>query len=756
MRFLGVFLIWCLWPYLGMSQTRYEIKNGPFTKVGENDISNAFLGGLNSPQFVEIDLNQDKVMDLLVFDRSDFSIMPFLRVQKSRLVYAPEYLKVLPAAKNFLITADLNSDGYADIFTSTETGDLIIHLNEYPKNNSLSFRSLGEGYYRNQYDEGFPILYNPLSLSNAVTDLPGILDMDGDGDIDIVNYDQFNLTYMMYKDVRAEKEWEADTFEFQNMDYCFGYFWEGFDSEIKLNNCPINLSFPLKLKPRHVGGASCWFYDEDHDGDMEMYMANLDFKRITRLVNAKSDAGHSYDTMVLVDTAFLDGKAFDGFMFPAGYMIDVDQDGLKDMVVAPNLAAEGKQSNQVYYYKNHGDSSFADFKLEQTNFIIEKMLDHGAHSQPLLIDLDNDGDLDLLVGHNGDFEQTAGIADRVSHYENTGNYKEPVFQWRSNDFLNLSSKGISKISLSKGDVDNDGREDILYGTLKGELYFLRQVDNTWELPQRLLSNYTRKIGESSWAPAVIDYNQDGINDLLIGFYNGNVGLFEGVSKTNLEFEWKSSHAFGIKSNAWLENLSEPDFASYGYARPSVSDIDNDGNLEVLVGGHEGVLRVYHIEDHDYSDSLSAQENLTFKTHKGDTFDFYLGGGLSPTLGDITGDSIPDLIIGGVRGGLQFGMSNQSSKNSINKEVLSKNDLFVYPNPINMGRLLHVKNLNIQDAGKIEIYDNQGQLVITKHINKGEPQINIPMESDLFPGLYHIRVINKVLHNSMSTHFILTQ
>ena len=244
--------------------------------------------------------------------------------------------------------------------------------------------------------------------------------------------------------------------------------------------------------------------------------------------------------------------------------------------------------------------------------------------------------------------------------------------------------------------------------------------------------------------------------MLIGFYNGNVGLFEGVSKTSPDFEWKSSHAFGIKSNAWLENLSEPDFASYGYARPSVSDIDNDGNLEVIVGGYEGILRVYHIENHNYSDSLSAQENLTFKTHKGDTFDFYLGGGLSPTLGDITGDSIPDLIIGGVRGGLQFGMSNQSSENSINKEVLAKNDLLVYPNPITIGTWLHVKNPNMQYASKVEIYNNQGKLVINKHINKGESQINIRMKSELTPGFYHVRVSNEVLHNSASAHFILTQ
>ena len=80
-----------------------------------------------------------------------------------------------------------------------------------------------------------------------------------------------------------------------------------------------------------------------------MYMSNLDFKRITRLVNGKSDFNHSYDTMIVVDSLFLDGKAFNAYVFPAGYMIDVDNDGLKDMVIAPNAAYETKEKNQIHY-----------------------------------------------------------------------------------------------------------------------------------------------------------------------------------------------------------------------------------------------------------------------------------------------------------------------------------------------------------------------------------------------------------------------
>jgi hypothetical protein len=66
-----------------------------------------------------------------------------------------------------------------------------------------------------------------LSFANTITDLPAIKYIDGDGDLDIVSYDPFNLTYYMFKDVRAEKGWSTDSFEFQNMDYCFGWFTIG-------------------------------------------------------------------------------------------------------------------------------------------------------------------------------------------------------------------------------------------------------------------------------------------------------------------------------------------------------------------------------------------------------------------------------------------------------------------------------------------------------------------------------------------------
>lgn len=721
------------------AQKVFEVKTGPQIQVGEFELVNGFIGGLNSPQFTEFDLDRDGRNDLIVFDRADFKLYTFLRTQKNQFVYAPQFESQLPNGQNIYVARDMNSDGLLDIFTTSEGGDLLIFVNQTKTSDlKLSFRGIGPWYYRNQFPDNYTILYNPLSFGNAYTDLLGIEDIDNDGDIDIVDYDQFNLTYMMFKDVRVEKNWSNDTFEFQNMDYCFGYFWEGFDAEIRLNRCPFDLNFPLKLKPRHVGGASCWFYDEDGDGDMEMYMANLDFKRVTRLVNGKSDFNHDYDTMILVDTMFLDGKSFDSYVFPAGYMIDVNGDGLKDMVIAPNAAIESKEKNQIHYYKNHGTKQKADFKLERDNFIVEQMLDLGGFTSPSLADLDGDGDKDLLVLSNGDYSVTQGLHDRIAYFENQGGIDNPVFKLKESNFLGLSDSSIINGSLATGDIDNDGNLDLLIGTLSGQLFWFENEGGAWKYRTSQLLSLNMASGESSWSPAMIDYNSDGITDLLIGFYNGNVALLKGKGAVNSvpQFELITKSAWGIKSNEWLENLSDPTFSTFGYASPAVGDIDFDGNLEIVVGGFNNVLRVYHIENHDPFDSLIAEENILFNSFNGDTTQYKIGGRLKPCLGNLAADSVLELIVGNIKGGLTFATHIKSQPTSIDVANKQLNFQPPYPNPVKQGNRLTVPTPNSRVSWGISIHDLSGKCVYTGVINVNEPAISIETNS-LGKGFYFI-------------------
>ena len=730
------------------SQIQYISTKGVPVKVDGFQLTDPFIGGLNSPQFSEIDINNDGILDLLVFDRSDFRLLPFIRTNKGELKYAPEYDDRFPAGRNIYKTADLNSDGLLDLFTLNSSGKLLISINRSLPGDTLTFEHLGPWYYRNQYDSNFSVLYNPLSFSGTITDIPAIEDIDGDGDIDIVTYDAFNLTYYMFKDVRAEKGWSSDTFEFQNMDYCFGYFWENFNSEILLNTCPIDLNFDMKLKPRHLGGAACWFLDENNDGDKEMYLANLDFSLITKLENGRADYSHYYDTMISIDTAFLDGKPFHDYIFPAGYVMDVDRDGLKDMLIAPNGVSDGKQTQQVYYYKNTGTIDNAQFNLQQTNFLVDQMLDLGAKTVPAFFDYDNDGDIDLFIANNGDYHNTQGLNDRIAYFENTGTKDIPEFTLIDNDFLNLSDSGIQQLKPCFGDIDNDGDFDLLIGDVKGTIrcYLNTSGPNSkanFQYSSSDLLNYVNRSGESAASPAIWDYNNDGKNDLLVGFYNGNIALFENTDGTGTSFDLISNRAFGMKSNKWLTDISDPTFSTVGNAVVNVSDLDNDGTIEILVTGKDGVARVYHPENHVVSDSLIADEDFLIRQNiLSDTLIALLDGGIAIATADLNNDSIPEIILGNTRGGLTYWKNVQGKKPDASQDKIIKLEFSMYPNPVSTGRSVII-NTDFNRNISVELFNSNSQLVYGSLINKNEAGIRIPTDN-LFPGVYYVSIIDEML------------
>ena len=733
------------------AQIRYN-KSGyiDFVQNG-NTLESPFVGGMNSPQLQMMDLNLDGKTDIIAFDRSDFRIMTFLRISGDNFKYAPEFEHLLPPGKYIYKLADLNSDGKLDVFTIAEAGELMISLNNTPPKGPLKFKDLGSQYYRNQYDSSSFIYYNALSIATAKTDLPEIKDLDNDGDLDIITYDATYLTYTMFKDVRAEFKWAKDTFEFQNIDYCFGYFWEGFDNSIKLNNCFLqngNPNFNPKLKPRpgprHNGGASCWFFDDDNDGDYEMYISNIGFKKITKLKNGKVENKKYYDTMVAWDTLFpTKGKSFQSFSFPAGYMLDVNSDSLTDLVLAPNGVIDVKETNQVFYYKNKGTKKGANFELQKENFLVDKSLDFGARSAPAFIDYDADGDLDLIVGSNGDFEISGGLKDQISYFENTGTKTKPVYTLKNSKFL-LGDSAYQHIIPVCGDIDNDGDIDILIGTGAGKIVWYENTAGknkpcVFKVKTNSLLNFENYSGEQTFAPEIYDYNKDNIKDLIIGMYNGKVAVFKGLGGIFPQFVLVSKNAWGMRANLWREDISPVGFDSYGSAVPKIADLDNDGVDELVLGTYFGTPRLYHFSNHNITDSLIADETFLYQVAGKDTISPYFGQQIVPAIADINGDSIPEMFFGLKRGGLEFAENEKSGKFGTVNKLTKDLKLSIYPNPSNNQFIIKLPSNNFN--WKITCYNIDGKLIQESFMNRNEKQVQIQQQWS--NGIYLIKMTNEL-------------
>src|SRR5688500_15631463 len=100
------------------SFSMYAAANGAKVLAPKGDtLRNAWAGGMDKPQFSNIDLNQDPCADLFVFERIDDKISLFIGLAGGGFEYRPEYEKMFPAVRVWALLLDYNKDGKEDIFT---------------------------------------------------------------------------------------------------------------------------------------------------------------------------------------------------------------------------------------------------------------------------------------------------------------------------------------------------------------------------------------------------------------------------------------------------------------------------------------------------------------------------------------------------------------------------------------------------------------------------------------------------------------
>ena len=164
-------------------------KNSIKVIVNNDTLLNPWTGGFNSVQISKIDLNNDQVEDLFVFDRSCNKSLTFVSLNNN-FIYAPEFENLFPSGlKNWVLLRDFNNDGKKDIFSYVAGG---IGVWENTTNsNGLTFSPLS--FFQSSINGNVPYILsnqynNDVNIYVVSSDIPSISDIDGDGDLDILNF----------------------------------------------------------------------------------------------------------------------------------------------------------------------------------------------------------------------------------------------------------------------------------------------------------------------------------------------------------------------------------------------------------------------------------------------------------------------------------------------------------------------------------------------------------------------------------------
>ncbi len=371
------------------------------------------------------------------------------------------------------------------------------------------------------------------------------------------------------------------------------------------------------------------------------------------------------------------------------FLADMDNDQDLDMVI-------GDIDGTLHYYRNVGDAQNPQWAEDVTFFLIPTYIDAGSSSSPTMADLDNDGDYDLLIG--------AGDGT-LTYYENQGSTEIPEFIENTTLFSGIDAGHNSNPTLV--DLDGDSDYDLIIGNWeKGIVYF----ENIGTKTQ---PKYTRSetifagidVGLNS-APAIYDVNNDGLPDLVLGHKQSSL--------TRPVYTFLNQGT--LTNPVWKENTAAfPEITEIfdKFVSPAFADLDNDGDEDFITGAWDG--RIYCFENTgNKSSPVWEYRPLWF-------LGVDIGNYSIPALADLDNDGDYDLTIGEQSGRLAcFWNIGTPQAPSFN---IHEADTSIYSN-IDVGSNSAPAFIDIDDDGDLDLIIGESKGFVYLYENTGSANLPI--------------------------------
>jgi hypothetical protein len=692
------------------------------------------LGGLNTSFISVVDFNNDKINDIIVSDMKsriayffqqddskpgNYSFKPRYNFQmsKSTFQYPPFFV-------------DYNFDGVLDII------ELSSFINVF-KGSKIDDSTYS---YTKVYDKLMTenmLRDNPFIFSYPLFNLPAFVDIDSDGDMDMISNDYLGWT-VLYKNFAAERGLSKDSLDLVRFNKSYGQhaisfnpmvFIENFHPEVvsgKSNNPP--------LRQRHEVSPYIWLMDINNDNKLDAVASMENSLNAPLGLNSGTpDSAHFRH----LDTLFPFGPKPIQLFAHHGTHADIDADGRKDLIITPMMERDNMADikdkiynhdrDNIFWYKNVGKhkipnrTALDSFEYQGSFLPSREMIDVGTEARPLLYDLDLDGDLDLLIANK--FLMDSLERAQIFYYQNIGTKKNPSFKLTNTDLFGLKAQNFYDITLSSFDYNGDGTKDLYIS-----YYRLGSIRNQVKTNLvKVINTQTKTFSDDSFTvdnfffrntvnqPFFYDWDGDGLEDLIEG------GLFDIIWFKNIGTKQKA--VFSKSSNTlYTDGITDAYFYHLTYGRDTIG---GQPSLFVCYKGRfrkaKKVNNALVIEDRDL-----IQDNFGFANQI--------------TSGDINDDGNLEVIFGSASGGIQL-----YSFINLDNLVYSINDpnefkeISLYPNPATDEITVDLSNSSIDlSLQKIQyrVYDMLSRLQL-----QGETRLKESISvSNLEPGLYFISFI----------------
>lgn len=421
-------------------------------------------------------------------------------------------------------------------------------------------------------------------------------------------------------------------------------------------------------------------------------------------------------------------------------LVDLDGDGNEDLVCA---------AEDLLFLKNTGTRArprYADPVIIAT--VTGAVISDVVKIRVLFDDFDGDGDYDYIGTKNAKFY----------YFENVGTVREYAFA----DAKPITHQGVPIMTVSRSTVrpsaidwDKDGTVDILTGDEDGKVSLIKNtgklVDGVPEfLPPRFFQQEARYVDFGAIAaPRVVDWDGDGLTDIVSGNGVGNIGFIRNLGGSPPR--WDGPRYLDVDG---VPIRILPPEARWGYTTIDVADWNHNGLLDILVNDHHGHVQWFENVGSPTSPKLAAPKPIQVQWNgkplkpewvPGETSgnDLLAPWRTSPYVMDFNDDGLNDLVMLDYEGFLAVYLRSRGTDGAL--QLTPPTRSFVFPS----GEPIHLNQLTGKSSGRLKIgfsdWDGDG---LEDLVFSSKPAVdwmkNLGMKNGQLVLQYMGRVLSKTL------------